>query len=300
MGLNQIHNIDDAVRKLSEPPQHNENLFDEAYGLARRATSSVVETVKDHPYAAAGVAGAAVLFCLSRGRSATSTLESSVTQKGGELILQDSAAGKVASQVAERDAVLKQVGQIPDVLRPTLQGDAAKIIPEHFLKAANEYEVSLANLKQLPLTHRVGAGQDIEAVTREIMQGRASVTGERLFPDTVADEIKRLTMRNPEVEIKEGATLTVYAENDLAKLAEKTQFKHVPQLGQFLKEFGVTEEQITTALNIQKVEPQATKRLLGQILTDEGLATKEQVDASFAKQGELKKILAEVRKAAGF
>jgi len=300
MGLQQIHNIDDAVRKLTEPPQHHESLFDEAYGLARRTSSAVVETVKEHPYASAGVAGAAVLFCLTRGRSAASSLESSMTRKGGDLILQEGSSAKLASQVAERDAVLKQVGEIPDVLRPMLQGDAAKIIPEHFIKAASDYEISLANLKQLPLTHRVAAGQDIEAVTREIMQGRAPVTGERLFPDTVAEEIKRLTMRNPEVEIKEGANLTVYAENDLAKLAEKTQFKHVPQLGQFLKEFGVTEEQITTALNIQKAEPQAGKRLLGQILTDEGLATKEQVDASFAKQGELKKILAEVRKAAGF
>ena len=40
--------------------------------------------------------------------------------------------------------------------------------------------------------------------------------------------------------------------------------------------------------------------MLGQILTDEGLATKEQVDGAFGKQGALKKALAEVRKAEGF
>ena len=81
-------------------------------------------------------------------------------------------------------------------------------------------------------------------------------------------ESVNVTLRNPDLELKEGATLTVYAENDLTKLAENTRFKHVPQLG--------------------------------QILTDEGLATKEQVDAVFGKQGDLKKILADVRKAAGF
>ena len=42
-----------------------------------------------------------------------------------------------------------------------------------------------------------------------------------------------------------GTKVTLYGDGDIAKMAEKTQFKYVPQLGQFLKENGVTEEQIS-------------------------------------------------------
>ncbi|MBS2011254.1 MAG: hypothetical protein JST01_29690 [Cyanobacteria bacterium SZAS TMP-1] len=291
--------LEEAVKNLTAPP-HQQNFFEDAYSLTKRGLVKTVETVEEHPGIAAAAAGAAVLLYLTRGKSLTGGIERASTQTAAETLTEAGAASKLTVQMAEREAVLKQVGAIPDVTRPMLDAAAARAVPEQFARAATEYEASLNSLKQLPLTHKVGAGQDMEALAREIMQGRSAVTGERLFPDTIAEEAKRLTLRNPALELKEGATLTVYAENDLAKLAEKTQFKHVPQLGQFLKEFGVTETQITRALDIQKAEPQATKRLLGQILTDEGLATKEQVDAAFGKQGALKKILADVRKASGF
>jgi hypothetical protein len=300
MGLHPENNLHEAVRELAEtPPQAN--LFEDAYKHCALAKNAVVTTVEHHPLIATGgvVAGAVVLFCLTRGESAIAA-GGAITKTGEEILLPKAATEKMAAQTGEREAVLKQVGPIPDVERPMLNGAAKNAIPEHFAKAASDYQGSLAKLKQLSLTHTAGAGQDMAAMAKEILEGRVPVTGERISPESLADEVKRLYTRNPELEVKEGSTVIVYAENDLTKLAEKTQFKHVPQLGQLLKENGVTEEQIGKALNIQKAEPQASKRLIGQILTDEGLATKDQVDAAFAKQGQLKGILANVRKEAGF
>ncbi|MBU6454121.1 MAG: hypothetical protein KGS72_20240 [Cyanobacteria bacterium REEB67] len=141
-------------------------------------------------------------------------------------------------------------------------------------------------------------GSGMEKTAAEKMAAQA---GERITADALGEEEKRLTLLNPALaregpNVKAGATIKIYNQHDLTKLAEKTQFKFVPPLGQFLKENGVTEEQIGRALDIQKAQPIEQKKLLGQILSDEGLATKELVDAA---QGELKKVLVEVRRLAG-
>jgi hypothetical protein len=295
-----------VVRHLTDTPPHT-NLFEDAYKRCTLAKDSLVTAIEHHPALATGglIAGAAFLFCITRGESAIAA-SGAIAKSGEEVLLPKAASEKLAAQIGEREAVIKQVGPIPDVERPMLDGAAKIGIPEHFAQAASDYGATLAKLKQLPLSH-TASGQDLAAIAKETLEGRAPITGERLTPESVADEVQRLSLRNPEVQrvagtlpLYEGQSVLVYADSDLTKLAEKAQFKHVPQLGQFLKETGVTEEQIGKALAIQKAEPQASRRLIGQILSDEGLATKEQVDAAFAKQGQLKGFLATVRKEAGF
>jgi hypothetical protein len=297
MGSHPEINLQGAVDRLTEAPLHS-SLFDDAYKHLAKATTSLVSAVEHHQCIAIGsaVAGAALLIYASRGESIVAA--ESTIEKGGTTLL--APGEKLAAQAGERQAVLKQVGVIPDVERPMLDAAAQNAVPEYFSKAANEYGLSLGKVKEFAPTYTARAGQDISAVAKDVLEQRAPITGERVTAESIADEAKRLTARNPELELKEGANVILYADNDLKKLAEKTQFKHVPQIGQFLKEKGVTEEQIGRALAIQKAEPQASKRLIGQILTDDGLATKEQVDAAFAKQGQLKGLLAEVRKEAGF
>ncbi len=297
MGSHPEINLQGAVDRLTEvPPQSS--LFDDAYKYLAKATTSLVSAVEHHPCIAIGsaVAGAGLLICTIRGESIVAA--ESAIQKGGTTLL--APGEKLAAQVGEREAVLKQVGVIPDVERPMLNAAAKNAVPEYFTKAANEYGLSLGKVKQFAPTYTARAGQDINAVAKDVIEQRALITGERVTPESIADESKRLTARNPELELKEGANVVVYADNDLTKLAEKTQFKHrTARLDNSSKKRGHRRANRQGTGN-SKGEPQASKRLIGQILTDEGLATKEQVDAAFAKQGQLKGLLANSRKEAGF
>ncbi|MBK9620769.1 MAG: hypothetical protein IPO31_16475 [Candidatus Obscuribacter sp.] len=62
----------------------------------------------------------------------------------------------------------------------------------------------------------------------------------------------------------------------------------------------MTEEQIQAALKIQASQTPETKQLLGQILQEQGLATKAQVDGAFSQQNKLKDALKAVRQELGF
>jgi hypothetical protein len=293
--------LTDAVRHMTADPLKSEHsLFEDAYkGLGRLAHKAVQEA-EEHPVitTAAILVGAALALYSTRGESIIAGKLGANTEK--------TAVDKLAAQLAERSAVLKDVGPIPDVVRPMLDGAlGANAVPEQFVKAAGDYSAALNSLKKLPLEYVAAGDQKLSSLAQEILEQRTAISGERITAEVLSEEEKRLTLLNPQLAgeggtLKIGSTIKIYNEQDLTKLAEKTQFKFVPQLGQFLKENGVTEEQIGRALEIQKAQPVDQKKLLGQILTDEGLATKEQVDAAFGKQGELKKVLAGVRKEVGF
>ncbi len=91
--------------------------------------------------------------------------------------------------------------------------------------------------------------------------------------------------------------MAIASDATLVKAAEELQFKHVPQLGQFLKGTGkISETQIEAALQIQRGLPKdGPRKLLGEILVENKLAAQADVDLAFANQQELKSALRTVR-----
>jgi len=90
-----------------------------------------------------------------------------------------------------------------------------------------------------------------------------------------------------------GAGLKILDREAFVKVAEDLQFKHVPQIGQFLKNTGrVGEAEIDAALSIQReLAKSGERKLLGEILVEQKLASKADVDLAFANQQELKAAL---------
>ena len=262
------------------------SLGDKIYDFGRSFTSKAEKEICDHKWLVGGAAvvGAGLLALAGRGK----IREMFSTEK--EI--------SATAEILERDAVLAKVGPIPDVVRPELTATAAKEMPKEFEKAANDYRSSLSDLKRLPSHYELGEAESVSGFAERILQHRAPITGERINPDVISKEVERLSALNSEITAATaGQRLLVHDEAALSKLAEVTQFKHVPQLGQMLKQYGVSEESIQDAFKIQNSLPKENRPLIGQVLVDNGLATKEQVDKAFEQQNALKSLLKEVRQA---
>jgi hypothetical protein len=299
----------DAVHDLAQPLAHHSIVFSDAYDKVTSVSAAGVKSGADKEVAQNGSLNLDQTGLYTRVGEA---LGSAAGARVGEAL--GGAAGAIAggidgawagaekmmAQSTERQQVLAKVGPIPAVERPSLDGSEKNTSTDPSKKFDDDYASSLAQLKELPKTYTAGPGQDLQDIAKKIVDARAPITGETLSADTYTAEYKSLSALNPGMQIKDGTQITVYKDADLEQLAEKTEFKYVPQIGQFLKENGVTDQQIDQALKVQKAEPTGQQKLLGQILTDEGLATKQQVDAAFANQNQLKTELASVRKDAGF
>lgn len=290
---------------------NSNSLFDDAYNVAAKGLSKSAEFIGEHKVAIGitGAVGSAVLlhklnafpFLSQAGKGAAREVGLAGGQTAQVEARALSAAVNPAAATAERDAVLKQVGVIPDTVRPAMEKVVASELPQQFKGMAASYGKSIGDLRNLPATIKTEAGQSIEDIANKLIADRMAVTGERASAKLTADEVARITANNPGKDLTiAGQDLVVYTQKDLVKLAETTQFKHLPQLGQLLKQNGVTEEQIQAALKIQASQTPETKQLLGQILQEQGLATKAQVDGAFSQQNKLKDALKAVRQELGF
>lgn len=289
-------------------------LEDESY--AGRAYRATLASLKEHPYLYAG--GAVALISLgaaakmsagaavrTEGRALGTNLGREIVEGDARVSAQAGAEKLVAKPLsagaaAEKEAVVKQVGEIPNVVRPQGEALGGKVASDAFKQYGDAYKGSLAELKTIPSHYTPSAGESTAQFAERIIKDRGRVTGERVFPDTIEKEVKRLQALNPELEaagLKEGQQVLVHDQTAMNALADTTMFKHVPQIGQILKRNGVPEEAVEQAFKIQQAIPPGPNRpLIGQILVDNKLATKEQVDLAFADQNALKDALKAVKR----
>lgn len=301
-----------AASKSASQPQ------DESY--AGRAYRATLESLKEHPYLYAGGAvavlslGAAAKMVMGgAARTEGKALGATLGREVGEVAATDGAnvALKASSEkliakplsggaVAEKEAVVKQVGEIPNVVRPQGEALGGKVVSDAFKPFGDAYKGSLTELKTIPSHYTPAAGESTSQFAERIIKDRGRITGERVFPDTVEKEVKRLQALNPGLEsagLTEGKQVLVHDQSSMSALADTTMFKHVPQIGQILKRNGVPEEAVEQAFKIQQAIPPGPNRpLIGQILVDNKLATKEQVDLAFADQNALKDALKAIKK----
>lgn len=295
-------------KNTNSPPK------DESY--AGRAYRATLESLKEHPYLYAG--GAVALISLgaaarmsagaavrTEGRALSTNLGREIVESDAKLGTRASAENLVAKPLspgaaAEKEAVVKQVGEIPNVVRPQGEALGGKVAGDAFKQYGDAYKGSLTELKTIPSHYTPNAGESTAQFAERIIKDRGRVTGERVFPDTIEKEVKRLQALNPELEtagLKEGQQVLVHDQAGMNALADTTMFKHVPQIGQILKRNGVPEEAVEQAFKIQQsIPPGPNRPLVGQILVDNKLATKEQVDLAFADQNALKDALKAVKK----
>lgn len=283
---------------------------DESYaGKAYRAT---LESLKEHPYLYAGGAvavlslGAAAKMAIgnaarTEGRALTANIGKGIAGADGKVVAEKLVAKPLSGgAVAEKEAVVKQVGEIPNVVRPQGEALGGKVASDAFKQYGDAYKGSLSELKSIPSHYTPAAGESASQFAERIIKDRGRITGERVFPDTVEKEVKRLQALNPQLEsagLKEGQQILVHDQASMSALADTTMFKHVPQIGQILKRNGVPEEAVEQAFKIQQAIPPGPNRpLIGQILVDNKLATKEQVDLAFADQNALKDALKAIKK----
>jgi len=141
--------------------------------------------------------------------------------------------------------------------------------------------------------HKAKAGETLRSIAAGELELRRAITGERTTGEA---ELARLERNNPDLNPDAkigGRNVIMYTSEDLSAVLSDARFKYVPQIGQYLKQLGITEAQIQNALRIQNEQPHGTQRqLLGQILVNEGHATQAQVDAAFSAQQLLKELLA--------
>jgi hypothetical protein len=113
--------------------------------------------------------------------------------------------------------------------------------------------------------------------------------------EAIATEAKRIKSLNPDIGKNSNQRLLVHDAPTLGALADTSIYKHVPQIGQLLKQHGVSEENMQDALRIQSSLPAENRPLIGQVLVDAKLATRAQVDQAFEQQNALKALLKSVR-----
>lgn len=243
--------------------------------------SDAYDLVQEHPLASGVAAGAALLAgaYLMRGRFSGQ----------GRLLGEVENAGK---------EIFKHVDEIPDVLRPGLRSLSTKEVPAVIARAGDDYLVTLNNVKGMSRSATLEPGETMQSFAQDLLKRRSGITGEFVNEKNIGEETTRLLGLNKRMSADKIAAraqeIIVHDDASLRALGEKAQFKHVPQLGQFLKQFGVTEEQIQTAFNIQKAQAPAERQLLGQILKDNKLASNEQVESAFTQQNEMKAYLRQV------
>lgn len=208
---------------------------------------------------------------------------------------------RTTEQSGETRAVKSPDGEIvPDVERPTLDGVKAVVEKPGFLLSESAVQESVSQFKRSAellsssRVHKAKAGETLRSIAAGELELRRAITGERT---TVEAELARLERNNPDINPDArigGRNVIMYTSEDLSAVLSDARFKYVPQIGQYLKQLGVTEAQIQNALRIQYEQPPgAQKQLLGQILVNEGHATQAQVEAAFSAQKLLKELLAE-------
>jgi hypothetical protein len=183
---------------------------DESY--AGRAYRATLESLKEHPYLYAGGAiaalslGAAAKMALggaarTEGKALTTTLGKEIAGTETKVTAEKLVAKPLSGgAVAEKEAVIKQVGEIPNVVRPQGEALGGKVASDAFKQYGDAYRGSLTELKTIPSHYTPAAGESTSQFAERIIKDRGRITGERVFPDTVEKEVKRLQALNPQLE----------------------------------------------------------------------------------------------------
>lgn len=243
---------------------------------------NALQIIDEHPIASiatlSAIAGAAIIGKRFFSPSASSIASSEFRASEGLL---RGAAGEV----------------LPNIERPFISEltDTAAMIG----KSRDAYGKDLAKLWAQPRTAQALEGESFGQFAERMIAQRAPITGERINAEKIGKELAHLGSINAgglsEHTIISGQTLNITSREHLVHLAEEMQFKHVPQIGQFLKSTGrIGEKDIEAALQIQKAAPTPAPKI-GEILVNNKLATQSDVDLAFANQTELKDVLKALR-----
>lgn len=188
---------------------------------------------------------------------------------------------------------------IPNLERPFLAADGSLDLNLLKLRTQRAYRGDLTKLVEMPSSVIGLKDESLAQFSERVLKKRAELTGESLHPEAFGKETARISALNGDLaadSVVAGKTLVTAAEQDIAKFAQELQFKHTPQIGQFLKGTGkISEEQIEAALKIQReLPPDGPRKLLGEILVENKLAAQVDVDKAFANQQALKAALKDV------
>jgi len=161
---------------------------------------------------------------------------------------------------------------------------------------ADNFTGTVEKLAEMPRVVRAEGGTTHEQLAEQLLKHRMPMTGEQISPEKIGAEAMRLRERTGIAtgEFKSDLTFTAYTNDEIAGLADKASFRFLPQIGQFLKRNGVNEDHIAEAVRIQAQTSTGRRPLLGEILVDNGLCTKDKVDIAFAEQGRLRQNLLEM------
>jgi hypothetical protein len=268
-------------------PPKTEGLIGNIYSFGKEIVDDTKQLGHDHPLLLeiGGALGAAAILIASRGK-----LDRLF---GAEKEL------SATTRMLEREGILARVGVIPDVERPQI----SSLLPfaesgeqSDFQSAAVAYRSSLFKLKhQLPTHYLLGETETVPELAKRALTDRVPITGERVSDEAIATEAKRIKSLNPDIGKNSNQRLLVHDAPTLGALADTSIYKHVPQIGQLLKQHGVSEENMQDALRIQSSLPAENRPLIGQVLVDAKLATRAQVDQAFEQQNALKALLKSVR-----
>ncbi len=278
--------------------EQSHTLFEDSY-------HRVGNFVKERPLEA-GAAGLAILgtgFALSYmlRRASTASLEGALqTALNGterSTLAGAKAAGTDVFKAGTGALTTLEGKVIPNLERPFLNGGVANGLSDATREA---YAGDLVKLWTMPKTVALQTGEDLANFSERILRDRAALTGERINEGSIAKELSRISELNTGVATSAelgGRQLVVSNEAHFVRAAEELQFKHVPQIGQFLKGTGkISEEQIEAALKIQRaIPPEAPRKLLGEILVENKLAAQADVDSAFASQQDWKAQLKTLR-----
>lgn len=173
---------------------------------------------------------------------------------------------------------------------------AAKEAPKPSALAQN-YEAVATQIRDLPTTTTVAPGETLPQVAQRVLEQRQKLTGEHVTETAVNMEIDRLSKLNGDLTGRTlPSTITTYGQGDLAGLADQAAFRFLPQIGQILKSEGViTEAQLLEVLSAQKQEPAAGKSLIGDLLSQRGLADSQQILDAFGTQASARQSLYSTR-----
>ncbi len=193
---------------------------------------------------------------------------------------------------------------IPDVARPAIAERALTVSAGAFesqvaaVKAA--YAGDMIKLWSTPRTLAAETGDTGLKIAERTLAARSAITGEKVTADTIAKEVTRLEKLNPGLTAETdlaGKSVNVWDREHLTKMNEDLVFKHVPQIGQFMKGTGkITEQQIEEALIIQRAIPaDQPRKFIGEILVEKNPGLKADVDLAFSRQNEMKAALKSAR-----
>jgi hypothetical protein len=158
---------------------------------------------------------------------------------------------------------------------------------------ASEFKAGAGALRTLE-------GEAIPEIARPALKASVLTEGETAFQKALETaktgyrtDLEAMMKVPGQITTHTGEVITAPTAEQLNKAATDLSFKHVPQLGQFLKGTGkISEQQIEEALVIQRAIPKdAPRKLLGEILVENNLAQKADVDLAFTRQTEMKKEL---------